>query len=113
MHLEHEKCLEIICFSNAHIEPILLCMLAAKSLTLLVMESIRDFVHLSISPSVGLLVHQSINGDQVKSGKYSRRDIVCMVTAITKAKHFVFWDHIHLLKRDSLNFRAFWHTHNS
>ena len=46
-------------------------MLAAKSLTLLVVESIRGFVHLSVSPSVGLLVHQSIHGDQVKSGKTS------------------------------------------
>ena len=46
-------------------------MLAAKSLSLLVLESIRGFVHLSVSPSVRLLVHQSIHGDQVKSGETS------------------------------------------
>ena len=46
-----------------------LCMLAAKSLTLLVVESIRGFVHLSVSPSTGLLVYQYIHCDLVKSGK--------------------------------------------
>ena len=32
MQLEHEKCLEIICFLNAHIEPILIRMLVHLNL---------------------------------------------------------------------------------
>ena len=47
-------------------------MLTAKFITLLVVDSIRGFVHLSISPSVGLLVHQSIHDDQVENWKNKR-----------------------------------------